>query len=108
MIKEAIGRGRPKDAVAQVVTRRGTPRDGMGFVSGHTAVAATLAVVLSPYLPRPARLAVDAVPIVVAVARIHVAAHLPLDTVGGAALGVVIGDVFNLVVGVPHADVPRR
>jgi membrane-associated phospholipid phosphatase len=108
VIKEAIGRGRPKDAVAKVVTRQGTPTDGLGFVSGHTAVAAAVAVVLSPYLPRPARLAVGAVPVVVAVARIHVAAHLPLDTVGGAALGIVIGDVFNLVVGVPHEDRPGR
>jgi undecaprenyl-diphosphatase len=31
----------------------------------------------------------------------YVAAHLPLDLIGGAALGVMVASVVNLVVGVP-------
>jgi glycosyltransferase 2 family protein len=38
---------------------------------------------------------------VVGVARIHVGAHLPLDVLGGAALGSLMGWTWNLAVGVP-------
>jgi len=37
---------------------------------------------------------------VVGFARIHVAAHLPLDVVGGAALGHLLAMIWNLAVGV--------
>ncbi len=42
---------------------------------------------------------------VVALARVHIGAHLPLDVVGGAALGVVLGAAWHLAVGIPD-DVP--
>ena len=33
--------------------------------------------------------------------RVYVGAHNPLDVIGGAALGIVIGGCLNLIVGVP-------
>jgi membrane-associated phospholipid phosphatase len=33
--------------------------------------------------------------------RMYVGAHLPLDLVGGAALGAIAGSLANLLVGVP-------
>jgi undecaprenyl-diphosphatase len=39
--------------------------------------------------------------VAVCLARVHVGAHLPLDVVGGAALGVAVAGVVRLVVGRP-------
>lgn len=100
VVKVLVDRGRPLDEVDGVVRRWGTPRDGRGFVSGHTAVAVSVATVVSPYVSRPARWALYATGLLVALGRTHVAAHLPLDLVGGASLGALMGAVWNLAVGV--------
>lgn len=105
IVKDEVVRGRPVNVLSDYVERWGTPTDGLGFVSGHSAVAFALATVLSPYLRRPWRWAAYGVAAVVAIARIHVAAHFPLDTVGGAALGCLLGWLYHLAVGVPD-DVP--
>jgi undecaprenyl-diphosphatase len=34
--------------------------------------------------------------------RMYVAAHLPLDLIGGAALGVTVASAVNLLIGVPR------
>ena len=39
--------------------------------------------------------------IVVPLVRMYVAAHLPLDLIGGAALGVTVASAVNLLFGVP-------
>jgi undecaprenyl-diphosphatase len=41
---------------------------------------------------------------VVAVARVYVAAHFPLDVIGGAALGMFLGGLINMAVPVPVGD----
>jgi membrane-associated phospholipid phosphatase len=105
LVKDAVGRGRPADEVAEIVRRSGTPVDGLGYVSGHSAVAFALATVLSPYLPRTGRWTAYGLAVVVALARIHNGAHFPLDTVGGAALGMSLGFAYHLAVGIP-ADAP--
>jgi membrane-associated phospholipid phosphatase len=38
----------------------------------------------------------------------YVAAHLPLDLIGGAALGVTVASFMNLLLLRPHKPVPRR
>ncbi len=105
VVKAAVERGRPGDVLDEIVRRSGTPADGLGFVSGHTAVAFALAAVLSPYLGRRGRWAAYGLAALVGFARIHVGAHLPLDTVGGAALGVTLALVWHLAVGIPD-DAP--
>lgn len=75
---------------------------GLGFVSGHMAVAAALATAAGPYLPRRARRLVWAAAWSVGFARIYVGAHLPMDVLGGAALGWVVGASLHLVLGAPH------
>jgi glycosyltransferase 2 family protein len=66
---------------------------GAGYVSGHTAVAFALATVVAPLVPRGWRWAPFALAAVVGLSRIYFGAHLPLDVIGGAGLGVVCGAV---------------
>ena len=42
---------------------------------------------------------------IVGVGRMYVGAHLPLDLIGGAALGVAAGYAANLIVGVPASPI---
>ena len=72
---------------------------GVGYVSGHTAVAFALAAVLAPSLPRGWRPVVFAVASVVAFARVYSGAHLPLDVVGGAGLGLLCGTLLRWAFG---------
>lgn len=102
LIKESLERGRPTDLAEDLVRRWGTPTDGLGFVSGHSAVAFAVAAVVSPYLGRRWRAVAYALACSVALARIHVGAHYPLDTVGGAALGLLLAYLYGAGVGVPR------
>ena len=99
-VKEIVARVRPDGLLADVVVR-GSAQVGLGFPSGHAAVAAALATVAGPWLPRPLRRASWAVVAVVAVARVYVGAHLPFDVVGGMAVGWVAGATVHLVRGAP-------
>jgi membrane-associated phospholipid phosphatase len=89
-IKKLVERGRPLEFVPGLNVREGTGT-GLGFVSGHSAVAATSAVVLAGALPPRARPALAAVAAVVGIARIVHGVHLPADVVGGWSLGTLIG-----------------
>jgi len=99
-VKSFVGRARPADVFPDIV-RDSALRDGLGFISGHTTVAFGLACVMSPYLSRYWRVAAYGLATTVGLVRIVVGAHLPLDVVGGAALGLLLGYMWNLIVGVP-------
>ena len=98
-------RGRPDDLLDDVVVR-GAAAHGLGFVSGHVAVAVAMATVAWPYLGRAGRAAVWALAVLVAVLRVYVGAHLPLDVGGGAGLGLAAGSAVNLVVERSRRAVP--
>jgi undecaprenyl-diphosphatase len=53
-------------------------------------VATTLALTASPWVPAPARPALAAVVATTGFGRMYVGAHLPLDLVGGAGLGMLL------------------
>jgi uncharacterized membrane protein YbhN (UPF0104 family)/membrane-associated phospholipid phosphatase/tRNA A-37 threonylcarbamoyl transferase component Bud32 len=99
LIKGVVGRARPVALLHGVVER--TVDTGLGYPSGHVAVAAALATAAGPWLPRPARRATWWVVWLVALGRMYAGAHLPLDVVGGAALGWAVAAAAHLVVGAP-------
>jgi glycosyltransferase 2 family protein len=99
-VKQAVERGRPPSLLHEVHVR-GPAATGLGYVSGHAAVAVALAAVASPYLGRRMRRLAWALAAAVCVARVYVGAHLPLDVVGGAALGWSIGAAVHLLLGAP-------
>ena len=100
VVKQVVTRGRPSTLVDDVEFH-GAVAHGLGFVSGHAAVVVALAVVAFPYLGRRARLVAGGLAAFVCLARIYVGAHLPLDIVGGAALGLVVGGAVRLTFGRP-------
>jgi membrane-associated phospholipid phosphatase len=100
VVKHFVLRGRPSELLDEVVVRGAAPH-GLGFVSGHIAVVTALALVAWPWLPRWGRWAAGAAVAAVFLTRIYVGAHLPLDMVGGAALGVAVGALVRLALGVP-------
>ncbi len=100
VVKGVVPRGRPDGLLADVVVR-GAAAHGRGFVSGHAAVVVALLVVAWPWLGRRGRIACVALAVAVCWARVHVAAHLPLDVLGGAGLGLAVGALVLLLVGRP-------
>jgi membrane-associated phospholipid phosphatase len=83
------GRPRPSGVLRRVRTRESIAGD-LGWVSGHAAVSTTLALTLSRAVPDWARPALGGVVAVTGFGRMYVGAHLPLDLVGGAGLGMMI------------------
>ncbi|MFQ1002378.1 phosphatase PAP2 family protein [Modestobacter sp. SSW1-42] len=104
LVKGVVQRERPIGLpVGEVLNEQVT---GLGFISGHSAVAAALATAAAPYLARRPRRVVWALAWTVGLARIHVGAHLPLDVVGGIAAGWAIGSLVHWAFGVPRWDPP--
>jgi undecaprenyl-diphosphatase len=106
VIKGVVARGRPAALLADVKLRE--QASGVGYVSGHVAVAFALATVLAPSLPRPWRPVAFALASVVAVARVYSGAHLPLDVAGGVGLGLLTGTLARWAFGLGGEGLPVR
>ncbi len=97
--KSVVGRGRPLELLdprTLDIHGRYATLTGAGYPSGHTAVAFALATALAPWLAPRHRWLPWTAAALVGVARIYVAAHFPLDVIGGAALGMVAGGLALL------------
>jgi membrane-associated phospholipid phosphatase len=98
VVKGFVDRGRPAALITAVEERELFGADSLGYPSGHAAVAAALTVVVAAHLSVRWVIAALALGAIVLFGRIYVGAHLPLDVIGGAALGAIVGSVVNLVV----------
>ncbi|MEV4270095.1 phosphatase PAP2 family protein [Micromonospora aurantiaca (nom. illeg.)] len=105
--KAAVARQRPAALLTDVVLRE-TITGRYGYPSGHVAVATALALVAARAGGTRWRRAAWAAIALVAGARIHVGAHLPVDVLGGFLVGWLAVCVTRLVVGEvgPQRSVP--
>ena len=99
-VKDLVDRGRPFEELGVDAVRASAITEGLGFVSGHATVAFGCAAALSPYLSFRWRVFAYVLAVVVSLSRIVVGAHLPLDALGGAALGLFFAYLWHAAVGV--------
>ena len=105
-IKAMVTRARPGALLSRVNLREHA--GGLGYVSGHTAVAFALATVVAPSVPARWRPVAYGLASVVALARVYAGAHLPLDVVGGAGLGILTGTLSRWAFGLGGEGLPAR
>jgi undecaprenyl-diphosphatase len=106
VVKSIVSRGRPTVFLSDIHVRERA--DGFGYVSGHTAVAFALGAALAPSVPRRVRPAVWAAAVVVGFGRIYGGVHLPLDVVGGAGIGLLLGTLTRWALGLGGEGLPTR
>ncbi len=94
VIKRVYRRPRPSSLV-EGARSRGKEAAGLGYVSGHAGVAVALGVAAFGELGPAARLGTLVAVPTVGLCRIYVGAHLPLDVVGGAAMGLAVDAIVT-------------
>jgi undecaprenyl-diphosphatase len=107
ILKEIVQRPRPARTEPDAILRH-APADGLSFPSGHSIVAFALAGIIAPYVSKGWRIVAFALAVGVAFSRIYLGAHNPLDVVAGAAGGLLIAAVLNLVLLPKPASETRR
>ncbi|MGN6173870.1 MAG: phosphatase PAP2 family protein [Streptosporangiaceae bacterium] len=97
--KALVQRQRPGTTVPDALLR-GVPHQGLSFTSGHAIITFAIAGLLVLVLPR--RWGVLAVVLAACngLARVYLGAHNPLDVVGGAAIGLAIAAVLDMILDV--------
>ena len=93
-VKPVGGRERPAGVLEDVTLREHIAGD-LGWPSGHTAVATSLAAILAPELPDAAAPFLAGIVAAVGFGRMYVGAHLPHDIVGGAGLGLMVAAIVQ-------------
>ncbi len=93
IIKIIIGRPRPFKILANVHTRE-MFITGNGFPSGHTTLVVALGLLFANFLPDKFKVLLIIWAVLVAVSRIYLGVHAPLDILGGASLGYIITSLF--------------
>jgi undecaprenyl-diphosphatase len=101
-VKQIVHRERPFAFLPEIHVREGTG-NGLGYLSGHSAMAAAVAVVALTVVPRRWWPLLFAVVVIVGIARVVHGVHLPADVIGGWGFGTLIG-----LAGVSVIDRHRR
>ncbi|HSD55518.1 MAG TPA: phosphatase PAP2 family protein [Candidatus Saccharimonadales bacterium] len=88
LVKHVVGRERPFELFGDIHAR--VHETGMGFPSGHATISTIVMLTLLPYLSLKWRIVVPVVILAVSLSRLYLGVHLPLDVVGGMALGTIV------------------
>ena len=98
ILKRVAGQSRPTASIPGLDVH-GYPKDpnGNAYPSAHTSVVVGLVTALWPWLTWPQRVVGVAVAALVALNRMYIGAHWPIDVVGGVAIGLLSGSVCWLV-----------
>src|SRR5213078_390555 len=105
--KPVVGRGRPA-SILTGVRQRGKEEGDLGFPSGHAAVSAALTLAAWPHVDVGWQLACTTLAGFVPFARMYVGAHLPLDALGGSALGIAVACLVNIAGRQIRRDAQKR
>jgi membrane-associated phospholipid phosphatase len=95
LVKLVYQRPRPVDLLAGTRVR-GSDATGLGYVSGHAAVAAAMASAAFDGDNRALDGSLLVAAPAVAAARMYVGAHLPLDAIGGVGVGLLVDGLLAL------------
>ena len=101
LVKELVHRGRPEALISNIEARETFAARSLGYPSGHAAVAAALAVLLTPYLRGWWKAVPTLLTLIVCIGRMYVGAHTPLDLIGGVAIGVSAGSLAKILARIP-------
>jgi membrane-associated phospholipid phosphatase len=97
--KQLVQRQRPGTTVPDAILR-GVPHHGLSFTSGHAIITFAVAGLLVLVLPRRWGVVAFVLAACNGVARVYLGAHNPLDVVGGAAIGLAIAAVLDMLLDV--------
>lgn len=107
-IKTLIARPRPFILLTGV-SSRGPIEQGFGYPSGHTAVATAIGCLLVLAIPKKYRFFIPLWIIVVAISRLYLGVHAPLDIIGGFAIGMLAAWApLALVTFYEHRKQPKK
>jgi membrane-associated phospholipid phosphatase len=98
LLKRLTPRSRP-GALLPDVRLRGVDAGDDGFPSGHAAVSTALATAIASQLPAPWGGVAGALAITTSFGRMYVGAHLPLDVLGGAGIGLALASILEIARG---------
>jgi undecaprenyl-diphosphatase len=90
-------RQRPGTSEPDAILRGDVPAAGSSFPSGHVILAAAIAVVLSNGIPAAWLWVPWLLVALVALGRVYVGAHNPLDVTAGLGAGMLIGGLLDLL-----------
>ena len=108
-LKQVADQARPTSSIPGLDVH-GYPKDpyGNAYPSAHTSVVVGLVTALWPWLTLPQKVVGVTVAALVALNRMYIGAHWPIDVIGGAAIGLLSGSLCWLVAARWPIDRRRR